>query len=487
MKKVLRLLLFTALISFSAGEVIAQCTVSNIIIQNTRNVVPGPGTCQVTFDVSFDIENNNGNKYIFIHAWTQSQYPNYFNCVNGSPSANGAIRSPRSADLVNSFANIGINNNLAVPEIITIYPPDNSVPMTTVGGITRTVLPDGSANFVLTGVTVTVPVSCGTPTVLVADLWSSQAAAAQVAHCVNCGILYSAGYFSAQGFVNCIDLSYNATITNQTSAAITGYYRVYADVNGDAYFNASIDTLLHGPITFNLGAGVGTTAFVTGTVPLANRNQNVFLVFTQTSGAASGASRVVRLLSTQCSPLPVTLSSFTAKRVNSNNVVLRWETVTEINNRGFALQRNSNGSWETIGYIPSQVEDGNSNSLLLYNFTDVNASRDITQYRIQQIDIDGKSKLSEIRTVKGLGQNGNTLVYPNPTQDGRVRIVFDDRDGARDVMLTDMNGRIIKNWKVMNGNTIEAEGLLPGIYMLRIVMAGTRHQTVEKIVVTGSK
>jgi Secretion system C-terminal sorting domain len=487
MKKVLRLLLLTALVSFSAGEVIAQCTVSNIIIQNTRNVVPGPGTCQVTFDVSFDIENNNGNKYIFIHAWVQSQYPNYFNCVNGSPASNGAIRSPRSGDLVNSFVNIGINNNLPVPEIITIYPPDNSVPMTTVGSISRTVLPDGSANFVLTGVTVTVPVSCGTPVVLVADLWSSQAAAAQVAHCVNCGILYSAGYISAQGIVNCITLTYNATITNNTNVAIAGNYSVYADVNADGFFSPSIDTAIAGPLPFTIGAGVGTSIFVSGPVPVANRNQDLFLVFTQTSGAASGASRVIRLLSTQCSPLPVTLSSFTAKRVNSSNVVLRWETATELNNRGFALQRNINGTWESIGYIPSQAEDGNSSSLMVYNFTDVNASRDITQYRLQQIDIDGKAKLSEIRTVKGLGQNGNTLVYPNPTQDGRVRIVFDDRDGARDVMLTDMNGHIIRNWKVMNGNTIEAEGLLPGVYMLRIVMAGTRHQTVEKIVVTGSK
>src|SRR5690349_23301079 len=113
MKTILRSLLFIALLGFSTEKSNSQCTVSNIIIQNIRMASSqSPGTCTVTFDASFNIENNNGNKYIFIHTWIQSQYPNYFQCVNGHTTLNGAIHAPQGSDLVNSFMNIGINNNV---------------------------------------------------------------------------------------------------------------------------------------------------------------------------------------------------------------------------------------------------------------------------------------------------------------------------------------------------------------------------------------
>jgi hypothetical protein len=492
MKTVLRSLLFIAFLGAGIQKISAQCTVSNIIIQNIRGVAPGSNTCTVTFDVSFNIENNNGNKYIFIHAWLQSDYPNYFQCVNGHTTRNGAIHAPDATDLGNSFMNIGIDNNSTTPMILTTYPPDNSVTMTTVAGITRTILPDGSADIILQGVTTTVPVACGTPAVIVADLWSSQAANAQVAHCVNCGILYSAGYLSAVGSVNCAQLTYNATVTNNTTDPITGFYNVYADINGDGYFTPATDTLLSGPINFAVGGGAGTTTTISGPVPAANLNQGVFIVFTQTSGSASGASRVVFLPSTQCAPLPVTFQSFTARRISSSNVLIKWETATEINNSGFAVQRNTstgslgNNNWETVAFINTQATNGNSTVALTYTYNDLNASRDITQYRVQQVDLDGKARFSEIRTVRGEGQPGKTLVYPNPSGDGRVNIVLEDGPGSRDIILTDISGRMIHQWKInSNGNTVRADNLKPGIYGLRIIVSDTREQSFEKIVVTG--
>lgn len=488
MKTVLRSLMLFVILGLGIQQAGAQCTVSNIIVQNIRNVVPGANTCTVTFDVSFNIESNNGNKFIFIHAWIQSQYPNYFRCVNGRSTRNGAIRSPRAADLGNSFLNIGIDNSTDIPTILTTYPPDNSVMLTTVAGISKTILADGSANIILTGVTTTVPVACGTPVVIVADLWSTQSAQAQVAQCVNCGMQFSAGFLSVAGLVNCATLTYNATVTNLTANPITGVYRVYADVNGDGYFTPSNDTLLSGPTNFTVGAGVGTTLSISGPLPVANRNQGVFIVFTQNSGSGSGASRVIFLPSTQCSPLPVTFTSFTAKRTNLSNVSLKWETATEINNRGFALQRLIGmGNWETIAFVNSLSVGGNSTSALQYTYTDINNSKSITQYRIQQVDLDGKAKLSEIRTVRGEGQIGKTIVYPNPSTDGRVSVVFEEREGVRDVILTDMSGRILRQWKITNGNTIQVDNLKPGVYTMRVTVMGTREQSVEKIVVTGSQ
>src|SRR5215212_9787082 len=82
----------------------SQCKASEILIQNVvQATTQTPGTCAVTFDLSFQMENNNGNKFIFLHAWLQSQYPDFFDCVDGHPSGNGAIQPPVGTDLVGSF------------------------------------------------------------------------------------------------------------------------------------------------------------------------------------------------------------------------------------------------------------------------------------------------------------------------------------------------------------------------------------------------
>ncbi len=487
MKIVLPSLVFTAILSLGIQKASAQCTVSNTIIQNI-SVVAGTGTCTVTFDASFNIQNNDGNKFIFIHTWLLSEYPNYFQCVDGQTTSNGAIQAPGATDLVNSFMNIGIDNDADSPTIITTYPPDPTVPMTIVASISKTVLPDGSANFVLQGITTTIPVSCGTPSVIIADLWSSQSAAAQVAHCVNCGITYSSDYLTGSGLVNCTTLTYIATVANSTNSPLTGEYRVFVDLDNDATFTPSSDTMVSGPLPFTVGAGIGTTATVTGSIPGVNINQSVFVVFTLTSGAGSGVSRVVYLPSTQCASLPVTLRSFTARRMNGSNVQLKWETATELNNSGFVVQKNSIGNkWVDIAFVRTQADAGNSNATLYYSYSDLDASRNITQYRIQQVDFDGKSRLSEIRTVRGEGSVMSTLVYPNPTRDGRVNIVFEDKEGIRDAQLSDMNGRVINRWTITNGNTIQVSNLHPGVYYIRIINTQTRETNVEKIVVTGLK
>jgi hypothetical protein len=486
MKIILRSLVFIAFLGF-AIQAKSQCTVTNVIIQNI-DIVSSDGTCSVTFDASFNIQNNSGNKYIFIHAWLLSDYPNYFQCVNNQTTQNGAIQAPDATDLAEAFLNIGINNNGETPVILTTYPPDASVQLTTVASITKTVLPDGSANFVLTGISITVPSPCGTPNVIIADLWSSQSANAQVAHCVYCGISYSSDFLNAIGLVNCTTLTYSATVTNNTNMAITGTYSIYADIDNDGIFTPASDTLLSGPLPFSIGAGVGMTTNVSGSIPGANLNQSVFAVFTPTTPLGPGPSDVVLLPSTQCAGLPVTLRSFTARRVNANNVQLKWETATELNNKGFILQRNTTGNkWEDVAFIRSQSEDGNSASVLYYSFSDINAIRTITQYRIQQVDIDGKNRFSEIRTVRGEGQGQGIMVYPNPSRDGRVNIVFEDKEGVRDAMLSDMNGRVMNRWTITNGNTIQVNNLQPGVYYVRITNAQTRETAVEKIVVIGLK
>lgn len=114
-------------------------------------------------------------------------------------------------------------------------------------------------------------------------------------------------------------------------------------------------------------------------------------------------------------PLPVELSSFTAV-VNGTSIILMWRTETEVSNYGFEIERTLTAilaGWEKIGFIDGH---GNCNSPKDYSFTDIPGEGTNFQYRLKQIDTDGKYHYSDIVTVElatpeqfELRQN-----FPNP-------------------------------------------------------------------------
>ena len=125
------------------------------------------------------------------------------------------------------------------------------------------------------------------------------------------------------------------------------------------------------------------------------------------------------LLPNQYDPLPVELTSFTAKRLH-NSIRLDWQTATEVNNYGFEIERKLNvkgqmtNEWIKIGFAEGS---GNSNSPKNYSYLDKSATKGVYAYRLKQIDNDGTFSYSEEVVVNlnevpaefSLDQN-----YPNP-------------------------------------------------------------------------
>ncbi len=111
--------------------------------------------------------------------------------------------------------------------------------------------------------------------------------------------------------------------------------------------------------------------------------------------------------------LPVELTTFTAA-VNSSGVKLNWETATEVNNYGFAIERKSeNTEWKKVAFVNGH---GNSNSPKTYSYVDSKVLSGVYQYRLKQIDFDGKFEYSAVVEINlsvpqkfELNQN-----YPNP-------------------------------------------------------------------------
>src|SRR5215216_6539786 len=137
MKKLLLFSLFTPftfLLTKAQEQLTGACDISDIVIFNVRPVASSGTTCTVTFNVSFTLDANNGNKYIYGASWLDGQYPNYFNCTNGI-LPNGAVKAPKAPDLANAFLRLGLDNTGAVPTVLTTYLPDPSVSLNTVGSI----------------------------------------------------------------------------------------------------------------------------------------------------------------------------------------------------------------------------------------------------------------------------------------------------------------------------------------------------------------
>jgi len=92
---------------------------------------------------------------------------------------------------------------------------------------------------------------------------------------------------------------------------------------------------------------------------------------------------------------PVELSSFTGQ-VEDGSVHLFWNTESEINNLGFAIERAEQiGQWQEIGFVEGS---GTTNKPQTYEFLDslVNIVAEKIYYRLKQIDFDGTFQYSEL-------------------------------------------------------------------------------------------
>jgi len=478
MKKIL--IFFLIALSGMYARLNAQCTVSRVSVEIVSfNSV----TCQVVFNLSWQQEINAGNKFAYIHLWKAADYH--------TPAANWVgmyfppVDAPDAADLVNSLGTISIfNNGTATPTIGTTYPPDAGVtPLTSGITVVKTQLSGSSERMTINHISLIVS-GCSGLLPIMADVWASQAATGRNVHCATQGLSFDLKNPSLSGIKVCDPRSVNFGITNTGTSNITLHFALYTD-NGDGIFNpdgVGLDSLLvtGNDTTLAPGGTLSRFHFVYPGATNVNKDKSIWL---EAVVAGETVTTNKLLLDPGCAALPVIFKSFTAKR-NRSIVELKWVSATEINNNGFELQRQiGTGNWQAVAFVPSMAQGGNSSSELTYVYNDPNNIKGISNYRIRQVDFDGNSKYSLIRSVRSESQLSKLIIYPNPSFDGKINVVFEDVNGTRDVSLTDMNGRIVKQWKGVINNNIQIDNLTPGFYNLRVTIRETGEESIEKLVV----
>lgn len=471
----------------ATNHLLAQCAIKNSSF-NIQNTQSAGGGCQVTFDFAFEFNNNGGNKIVVIQAWKQGNYPNYWQCANGSSKIN---KGPNKTDLeaggAAPFLNIAFDMSTSPATILTTYGPDNSVPLQTgyaVMADPATRDAQGYFTVTVTGMTVTVPnQSCGGAITILSDVWSSQSNlnSPWSAHCVVCGNNFAFNYPLVEArIVDCnLPRQYEVSINNiNTNQTIVSTWKTYIN-NGPLTLgdeDVLVDQQTTGVTIAPQTPYTSPTRTWTGSDAPPGSNATL-LVEVTTQGLAN--TQLADAFN-PCSPLPVAMRTFTALR-SKEKVQLKWETAAEQNNRGFYVQRNVKGVWENRAFVFSAADDGNSSDLLAYAFNDVNTEKGVSQYRIQQVDLDGRATYSVIRAVRGEGQATKAVVYPNPSGDGRVNVVFDTQ-GAKSVTVSDLSGRVVRRYPSAV-NSLQIEGLESGLYSIQITDLSSRASAVEKVII----
>ena len=173
--------------------------------------------------------------------------------------------------------------------------------------------------------------------------------------------------------------------------------------------------------------------------------------------------------------LPVELSAFTGKVVDEKEVKLNWITKTEVNNYGFNVERRINeGEWNSITFIEGH---GNSNSPKEYSYTDndLSVGGSKFQYRLKQVDSDGKFEYSDVVEVEvvptkfELSQN-----YPNPFNPSTTIRFSLPKETRLKINIYNMLGELVET--LAEGNyeagyhkvTFNASSLPSGAYVYRI-------------------
>ncbi|KKM91014.1 hypothetical protein LCGC14_1232840 [marine sediment metagenome] len=228
--------------------------------------------------------------------------------------------------------------------------------------------------------------------------------------------------------------------------------------------------------TLNSGTGIQVTS---SWVDLAILNFDIINV-TETSGLCpivttfnSGPQWINGIWNCDNTPLPVELTAFTAKYVN-NDIVLNWETATEINNYGFEIERDG----QMINFIKGH---GNSNSPKHYTYVDENIATSGTYtYRLKQIDNDGTYEYSDEIAISVDLPSAFKLsqCYPNPFNPTTTIEYTTPHDGNVKLEVYSILGNIVStlvdNYEAMGNHSVEfnATNLPSGIYFYRIMHSG---------------
>ena len=157
-------------------------------------------------------------------------------------------------------------------------------------------------------------------------------------------------------------------------------------------------------------------------------------------------------------------------------IEIAWQTENERNNDYFLLEKSADGrQWEAIKRI-----NGFENSEVIQNyfFEDINATGELSYYRLKQVDLDGTFQYSNVLSAACLLEN-SIRVSPNPTA-SHIHIAS-ELNQLR-VEVSDLSGRKVLYREGSMDMIIDLSNLSSGIYQVNLIDKNGQSLYIKKIV-----
>jgi len=173
------------------------------------------------------------------------------------------------------------------------------------------------------------------------------------------------------------------------------------------------------------------------------------------------------------SALPVTLTCFNVS-CEDNHVILDWNTSCEINNHYFEIERSEDcKKWQSICQI-----EGQGNTIVPQKYTAKDNLNDVAPtgdlyYRLKQVDFNGASEYSMIRSVSVNNTQSSIETYPNPTSN-YININWTSLTNETTILnITNSSGRIVYSENVSGAGNIHKQidmtGYPKGTYFIQTI------------------
>jgi len=237
----------------------------------------------------------------------------------------------------------------------------------------------------------------------------------------------------------CEGANVTATYTITDASISNKWYQYQLSTNGGAtYTNIGLPMLAtFSGISYVLNYNIGV---VTQSM---NGYKYRVAVSTDPTGLLSpscGFFNEYTLVVPSCAPMPVSLVSFSG-RYSSSSSTLDWVTSQEINNKEFELLRSTDGlKFDKIATIAGA---GNTSISQKYQYQDRISGQGYVYYRLRQVDLDGKSTLSNIVRLS-MGNDVQSLqLYPNPFTKSFTATFGAQRTAKATMQLINMKGQLV--------------------------------------------
>lgn len=257
-------------------------------------------------------------------------------------------------------------------------------------------------------------------------------------------------------------------VANGTTHGQTAYYGIWIDWNRDGFTNTpdefySGNYIVGSPVTITQAINVPWTLTSTSLIYLRFRVAATPLVYTDYNSVLVNSETEDYFVNNAV--LPVSLTSFTLEKKCIDGVLLRWQTSSEQNNRGFNIQHSLNAStWETIGFVDGA---GNSTKPVDYRFEQDELTAGMHYYRLQQLDFDGNIKTSVTRRVN-ISEEATVRIYPNPAKD-KIYVFDADIQQSAAINIYNSTGSLVLFKKELHsGEPLNIQQLPSGVYVLKM-------------------